>query len=417
MAAGWESTTVGWEDLVEGWGSAGVVAPPADYFPIPDAAGLRRPRRWRGPAPTYSPRAYAGQTIGPRRSVSSVDLLEMRGVSTRRATFRYELLDQALNPLGTIDVADAPPKVRNDSTRTIKRTLDGFVIDPIAAAGLETLTARIKPVAVLEDGSEWPLGIFLFADASRRLLTVGDELNGSGHDLLFMLDQGADETIRYPRGTNLSAILEDQADAVAFPRVSIDATTASATAPLAWQAGTSRLKVMEEVAQMAGFLSPYVTNDGTLRARALPLTDQPTFDYSPGTRVVADTGLLSDDLLKTPNRFVVIDGAAGDSPIVGTYDLPDASPLSIANRGFTIADVRTLQGLASPAAADAAAAAAALEAGAGYEALAFDAIPDYRHDTFDVIRYVFGDVWRATAWEVELSATALMHHEARRLYA
>jgi hypothetical protein len=363
---------------------------------------------WGGTPSTPEP-------FGPVRAVTTTQLLEMDGIAIRSCTFRYDVLDQALARLGTLDVAGAP-KVANDTSRTIKRTLDGLTVDPIAAAELDAISARLRPTVILEDGSEWPLGVFLFVDATRQALTVGREFSGSLHDQLFMADQPTDQTVSYRRGKNLGDILQEQAEQAGFPVISVDATNRVTSKPVAWPAGTHRLKIMEEVATMAAMHSPYCTNDGVFRCQKISAGSDVVLRYEDGGRIVADSAAESDDLLDAPNRFIVIDDSATDEPIVGTYDVPRSSPVSIARRGFPVAQVRTLQGLDGPDAANEAAAADATSAGLGFEIVSFDAIPDYRHDTYDEITYL-GETWAETSWELECSPTAVMHHEARKVYA
>lgn len=393
------------------------------YTPIPDRAGLRRGARWLGSAGAYQATAYdqgRPSSYGPRRTSTSIDLMEMTGVPMRASVFRFEVLDEALTVLGTLDVdRDNPPTVKNDTTRTIFRTLDDLTVDPVTAADLDTIEARIRPVATLEDGTDWPLGVFLFVDASRPVRTVGRELSGSLHDLLFEADQGVDETVAYPRGTNLATILEDQAAQVGYPLVAIDATNRVLSKPIAWPAGTKRLAILTEVATMAGMLAPYMANDGTFTCRKAPSSvdfSDPDLRYKDGGRIIANSATESDDLLDSPNRWIVIDDSSTDAPVVGVYDLPSSSPVSIARRGFPVADVQTLQGLDGPDAANEAAMARAINAGLGFEVVTFDAIPDYRHDTHDDIEYL-GEVYRETSWSLPCSPLAVMTHEARKVYS
>lgn len=351
---------------------------------------------------------------GPRRAATTIQLLEMDGIAIRSASFRFDVLDQALNRVGTLDVSSIP-KVANDTTRTIKRTLDSLDVDPQAARHVDPIADRLRPVVTLEDGTEWPLGVFLFVDATRQALTVGRQLSGSLHDQTFMADQPTDRTVSYGRRKNLGDLLTEQAEAAGFPAISVDSTNRVTGKPIAWPAGTHRLKILEEVATMAGMFSPYCTNSGVFRCRKVTAPEV-VLRYELGGRIVADSAAESDDLLDAPNRYIVIDDSASDAPIVGTYDVPRSSPVSIARRGFPVATVRTLQGLDSGEAADEAARADATNASLGFEVVEFDAVPDYRHDTFDDITYL-GETWSETGWELECSPTAVMHHTARKVYS
>lgn len=357
--------------------------------------------------------------FGPVRRSDTVALLEVDGIPSRAGYYRYDVLDQDLTRIGELDVSrDKPPKVRNDTTRAIKRTLSGLDVDPITAAELDTIGARIRPYAVLEDASTWPLGVFLFVDSSRPRARAGLSLSGSLHDQGFILDQPNGFTVSYKRGTNIAAALETLADRYGIHRVSIDGTSRTIEAPIAWPAGaTTGRKVADELCEMAGFFSPYFDSAGFLTCRAVPApgAEVAHLRYGDGGRIVADTALESDDLLTAPNRFIAIDDSATGSPIVGVYDLPSSSPISIAQRGFPVSETRSMQGLTDQPAADAAARAMAAESEFSFRLIDFDAIPDYRHDTFDAVLYR-GALCRETAWELELDPTAVMTHELRETY-
>jgi len=359
--------------------------------------------------------------FGPRRRVNTTALMEMDGISSRSGFWRYDVLDQNLALLGDVDVnRDNPPKISNDSSRKIKRTLSGLEVDPVAAETLDTIGARIRPTFVLEDGTTWPQGVFLFVDAARNRNRAGLELDGSLHDQLFILDQPTDKTVSFGRGRNLSACLESVVNRYGIRRASIESTSRNVGTPIAWAAGeTTGLSIMEELCTMAGFYSPYFDNQGKLVIRAAPSPRNAIPDYSydigPRGRIVADTPVESDDLLDAPNVFIVIDDSATKTPIVGRYELPASSPISIANRGYAVSETKSMQGLHDQAAAENAARAMAAESAAGFNAYQFDAIPDYRHDTFDVLTYT-GIVCREIKWDLDCDPTGLMSHEVREFY-
>lgn len=361
--------------------------------------------------------------FGPKRRHNTTALLEMDRVATRAGYYRYEILDQDLAILGTLDVTrNKPPKIRNDTTRKIKRTLSGLEIDPVTASDLNPIGTLIRPVAILEDGSEYRRGAFMFVDASRSRMRSGLELDGSLHDQLFILDQKTDKTISIPSGRNISAAIEAMARRFGLRRVNIESTSRVIGTPIAWPAGDSTgLDIVSELCAMAGFYSPFFDNDGVFTVISAPAPHYavPTLFYEDGSdgrgRIIADSAVESDDLLDAPNRFIAIDDSATKTPIVGKYDLPDSSPISIAQRGFPVVEIKSMQGLSDQAAAEKAAQTMAAESNAGYVVFQFDAVPDYRHDTFDVVQYR-NRVCRQVSWEETCDPTEPMSHELREFY-
>jgi hypothetical protein len=140
------------------------------------------------------------------------------------------------------------------------------------------------------------------------------------------------------------------------------------------------------------------------------------YTYEAGGRIHKDSIVETDDLLSTPNRYVVIDTNGATSPIIGTYDLPASAPNSIANRGFAVTKVIELQGLTDSAAAATAAQAAANNDDAAFKQVEFRSTHDPRHDAFNIVQ-LLGNQYREVAWRIVLSSGGAMGHKLRRVYS
>lgn len=358
--------------------------------------------------------------------LSAAHLLALDNTSRRQETVRFDLLDATNAKIGTLDIArEQPPSITNDVNRRIIRTLDNIEISASDLSQINTVTERVRPWWILGDGGtgyEFSLGIFLWGDASRTPRSYGTGQHGSLVDQCLILDQPLPQSVSYPAGTNIATALTEQAGLGGIISLSIDATTRTVSAPATWAAGRdTRLKVMQDLCAMAGFLQPYFDNNGVLICRAAPnlATAIPDFSYGRGTgttgRVIDATVVASNDLLTAPNRYEVIDTSATTSPLVGLFDVPASAPHSFANRGFYVVSVIELQGLADQASADAAAAAAYAQDSSTFSWLAFHATPDPRHDTFNVI--AFDSVnYREQSWRLPLSAGADHEHDCRGIY-
>ena len=338
----------------------------------------------------------------------------------RQATFAFDLLDPSGNVIGELHpVVDSAPSIENNINRTIKRTMDGLVLNPAEAAAVNTLTDRVRPRMVLTVGSplDWPLGVFLFGGADTGVHSWGRDLSASMVDLTFILDQRVPATIAYDQGTSIAAALAAQFVAAGISNYLIDGVTTLFGAPVVWPAGTSRYAIMAEMAGMAGCFSPYFDNRGVGRVKQVAdLTTAPIdVTYDLGGRIFADTIVETDDLLTAPNRYIVIDSSASANPIVGVYDVPASAPFSAANRGFVVAKVIDVQGLQDQASANARAYAAYAEDSATFRWVSFGGAPDPRHDTFQVIDFL-GDRYREQRWTMTLVDGAPMAHDLRRVY-
>lgn len=366
-----------------------------------------------GPTPPVDP---------PVEPPTDDELLDLT-FGVRSSTFQYVLLDAANQQVGyiDIDVTGGPPVIGNDIGRTIHRTMNNLVLPPSTQAEINPLVHRIMPQMVLSNGSFFPLGVFLFADLSGKVHSRGDFGHGTMGDQGIILDQPSDASIGFQPGT----LLADAIGAV-FTRAgltiwSIDPDiTGVIGAPVAWPAGTHWSVAAGDLCDLAGAYHPYFDNRGIITVR--PVDDLPTatpdLEYwtDRRSRIYDDSTTISSDVLDAPNRYIVIDGAASQSPIVAKYDIPDNAPHSRKNRGFYVPKVIRADGLESVAAAQAQARAAyASTGGAAFEHVQFSTPPDPRHDTFDVIAYN-GVNYLEQSWSMPLSDGGDMTHHLRRSY-
>lgn len=348
------------------------------------------------------------------------ELLDLDGVSQRASEIRFDILDSRLAPIGTVKPdLDPVARVTNNSNAAIKRTLQGMRLNAAEQADVNPLTDRIRPVWVLENGSQYPLGVFLFASMDRARSEWGLDADVSAVDQCLILDQPLERGVGYPGGTPIRDAIVTQFQAVGIHSYNVDPSiTSRIGAPIHWPAGnTSRMKVLNDLAAMAGAYSAYFDNDGVGVVRRVPdlSTVVPTLVYEAGGRILHGSPVESDDLLEAPNRYIVVDSGDPNAAIVGYYDVPAAAPNSFANRGFVIARVISEQGIESNAEAITRGRAAAAQDAGTFEWVQFSSPPDPRHDTFDAVGYL-GGVYREQQWTLPLLEGSEMTHDLRRVY-
>lgn len=382
------------------------------------AANVGGVGRWDNLSVTYS----VG-TAGTGNPYTSDDILGGR-VRARKESYLFDLLDINGAFLSTVSPGrDAPATIDNDTTRTNLRTLTGLSIDARRQAALNTLVARIRPRMVLQNGQSYNLGVFLFGDASRPRRSWGLELGATLVDQTFVLSQQVGRVVSYPVGTNRVAAALALAQEVISGPVSVMASASTTVSPKAYQPTQTRQEIINDLLASAAYLPVYFDNNGTMIMRPIPAIPAtiPDFGYERGLMVgsspiIKDSMLESDDLLTAPNRWVVVDTSATDTPIVGSYDLPASAPNSIVERGFAVTETIQSQGIGSVAAANAAAFAASVAAGNGFALAEFASLHDPRHDTFNVVRYL-GNQHLELGWSIDLRSGAPMKHRLRRAYS
>jgi hypothetical protein len=365
--------------------------------------------------------------------VSTIDqLLALDGIGQRAASFRFELLDKTNSFLGTLDIdSSSPPSVENNINRTIKRQLNNLKLPPKTTAEVNTLTERVRPVMVFQDGSSFSLGIFLFADASRsvKLYASGQEMSAAEFphgnytdatlvDQLMPLDQGTDGVTFYKPGTKVMDALNEQLEVSGVLEYTVDASDAKLADWMVWEAGGRRLEIINDLCALGSYYSLYFDNDGVGRIITVPNleTTDPDFVYDVNTTVYVDTIVESDDLLDAPNRYVVINSSFQDFPVWGVWDIPSNAPNSIQNRGFAVTRVDDVQGVESQQQAEAMAKSIGQADYSTYRWANFSAAPNPLHDTFNIVEWR-GDKYREQGWSLELQEGAPMKHELRRVFA
>lgn len=357
------------------------------------------------------------------------DLLTLDGWGQRAESFAFDLLDKQNSFLGELSVdADSPPSITNNINRSVKRAMNGLVLPPSVTADINTLTNRVKPHMVMQDGTRYPLGVFLFADASRRLQMsgsvdlsfVGDAYTteGSMLDLLATIDQGSRGVNFYGPGHSIFDALVQQLDAAGVIEYEIDATDAQIGDWVVWKPNTNRLKVINELCAMAGFYSLYFDNDGVAQARTVPSMSavEPTLTYDAGRNVIAGSIVETDDQLDSPNTYLVVNSGFTEAAIWGEWQVPSDAPHSYANRGFYVVKEYDVQGVESNAQARQTAKARGQADYATYRWVNFRSAIDPRHDTFDIVGWK-GEKYREQGWTIPLRAGAEMSHELRRVWS
>lgn len=348
-------------------------------------------------------------------------VLDLTG-GQRQSGFAYRLLDKALEFVADLVPLNdgSTPSISNDTDRTVKRQLSGLTLDPRQLGDINPLEQRLAVSMVTDDG-EYPLGVFLFSSYDRKRSTRGEFPSPTLSDQCVILDQPSDTTLSIAPGTLVTDAIRARVAAFGVPFIiEMEGSTArTGSAPMSWPGGTSRLTIINELAAVAGFYSAHFDNLGRLVFKRPTTVIEPVdadlvYDLDGTSRVIAESIVVSDSLIDAPNRYVVRDTSATDSPIFGSYDVPAAAPHSAANRGYVVAVNLDRQGIGTKAQADAAARAAALS-GTVYEWLGFASAPDPRHDTFQTVAFD-GIVYRETGWSMTLRDGEPMTHDLRRTY-
>lgn len=334
------------------------------------------------------------------------------GIGQRSCTFRFQLINGVTGQhLGDITPIRAA-SLTHDTTRTIKRQMS-LPLGVEDTAAINTLTDRVLLYMVMADGTEYPLGRYMFTDAARVFTTAGRLGAMALNDEMFLVDQEITAGINgvgRAISTLIGLVLADLLITFALePSEFISAE--------AWGLGTTRGQILEAISVSGDYFSPWFDNSGVLRfIRTFdPAQQVADFDYDSGFKVYRDQILETDDLLVAPNRFTVISNAAEDpdNPVFATGDVPVNAPHSIPNRGFVIANTQSLQ-LSTESQAQAVIQ-GLINRQTVFERVSLSTPPDPRHDSYNVIKWQ-GALWLELAWSMSLVEGGAMNHLLRKGY-
>ena len=342
-------------------------------------------------------------------------------VGQRQATFRFDLSDgvtgQKLGQLTPLREAN----LSHDTQRTIKRSLS-LSLGVVDTAAINPITDRVSVFMVFPSGAEYPLGRYMFTDASRQVFTSGI---ASAHtagglatvtmgDEMFLVDQQITKgitSVNNSISSTIQTVLEDVG-------VDFEMEASPFLGAESWAIGTNRGSILEALALTGDYFSPWFGNDYKLHfIRSFdPSSRVPDFDLDDGNNVLRDSIVETDDLITAPNRFVVISNASNnpDLEIVATADVPPNAPHSIPNRGFIVPSVISLQVTDSTQAQAVATGLANRQT--VFERVTLTTAPDPRYDSYDVVRWQEQN-WLELAWSMQLVEGGTMTHLLRKSYA
>lgn len=358
-----------------------------------------------------------------RYAPTTDQILDLDGVRRRIDSFRFELCDQGYRPIGELhpDTTDSAPSIDNDTSNNTSRRLRGLKLLPDEAADVNVIKDRLRVYMRLQNGVEYRLGTFLWADANEPVRSWGKEQHSELVDHSFILDQKTTRAYGWNRGGVIALIMFFIIFRAGFELEDVavigEEASRSLTEPMSWQPGSSWLQMLNDLGKLVGFASPWFDRDGRLHFDNTPDPSlaRPTVPaYGPGTRVIADSIVSSNDLLSAPNQFAVFDSGTNRLK-VGRHEIPASAAHSFANRGYRMAVVESVQGLETQAQANKAAKDLARSKSVAYEWLSFNSTADPRHDTYDIVD-AFDKRWLETSWSLELRSGGAMKHTLRRTH-
>lgn len=306
-----------------------------------------------------------------------------------------------------------------DATYSWFRVDDMLLEATTAWKGLEDwLDLRLRIWHQVAGAEPWPLGTFIITGFPEQITSTGRSWRLALTDKLIRLDQdGTAESVSLPAGTVVTTAVRDQIAAAGETAVAITDSTRTLASGQVWEAGTSRLRIINDL--LAGINYWSLRTDRFGRYVAAPYS-RPQ-DRDPIRDLTADAIVLAEwereqDIASIPNRVVLRTSGSGDTPgLVAVAENTDPdSRFSIPSRGVIVAPDRdtaveadsqaTLDALAARRLAD-------LSAPAGMRTIQHAGVP---LDVNDVVLHK-GTRGAVTEWTQRLATGELMNTTLREI--
>ena len=290
--------------------------------------------------------------IIPVRNITTQDVL----YGDRTTAYRWEVLAHSNGVdqlVGTLDGV-AEGKLTWTQNAQVKGGGNISVLDLAAAepgklriGDLALAMARLRPVCVIQGLPEIPLGVFLVSYAEESWEATGRTWALELLDRCTVPQQDAFEvSYAVPAGTlilqEVKAILATCNEYIAIDESSTTATSSG----MVWEAGTSKLKIINDLLDVAGYNALWMDGYGNFQTtpRVLPANRSITYELLGVPRELRDgprsiyrpDWTRERDSFNVPNKVIAVEAANGDDATaqVGVWTNEDiASPYSYQARG------------------------------------------------------------------------------------
>lgn len=191
----------------------------------------------------------------------------------------------------------------------------------------------------------WNLGVFLFSEAGLKREPSHETQTVQLISKLAVLDDDAlPHALTVPIGAKIITTVEAIINSTGETHVVYDESDAEAREPIQFEAGTSKLTVVNQLLDAAGYWAVHVDGDGNYRLTAYrPPAQRPVeFEFRAGDAAIhSGEWSRTEDLTGVPNRVICRTAGTGDThALVGlAFNLDLDSPLSYQRRGRWITRV------------------------------------------------------------------------------
>lgn len=256
----------------------------------------------------------------------------------RKPRWRFRLLDRADQELGLLD------GVKGGSVDTVALSRLGgsgsLTIDE-RGQDIDWMSHRVQ--CVYDPGipgvEAWPLATMMFTSPRMAKTPTHVTFEVTLLSKMAVIDEDTTEAVfSLDAGTPIIPAVVSLIQSAGETRISATPSDATLSNPLVWEAGESKLTIINDLLDAAGYWSLWCDGSGQFRVEPyrLPSERPVSFDFTAGPKAIHRASWVREqDLASVPNRFLVIgQGSDEEPPLVGiaTNEDPE-SPFSYQSRG------------------------------------------------------------------------------------
>lgn len=260
----------------------------------------------------------------------------------RTESWTVDVLDRADAPLGTLTGVTGGG-VEHNANRVIHGG-GRLEVDDLGQVA-DWLDLRVRVWWHVEGADPWPLGTFLCSAPGEDHDVAGRSWSVELLDKLSILDgDGVPATYTVPAGAVVTDAVADVITETGETSLAVTASTETLNTPMVWEAGTSRLRICNDLLAAINYFA--LRTDLFGRYLAAPYVapgDRVTVRDLTADAIVAYDWTRDQDLAKVPNRVVLVgQGSPDTEALVGVAENTDpASRLSIPTRGRVVTATET----------------------------------------------------------------------------
>lgn len=256
--------------------------------------------------------------------------------SNRVERFRCELLSKTEQSLGFLDGVESGSVAWNANATL---PAGGHVLLQDLGQAINVSNNRIRLWWVVDGYGEWPLGVYVLAAPARQYVAGGSSRDITLIDKLTVIkDDCLTSTLQFAVGANIVNSVISVIQSTGETKITSTASAATLSTAMAWEPGTSKLTVINDLLNAAGYWGLWTDRYGQFRIEPyVKPADRPiAYTFEEGaTSIHLPTWTYELPLWDATNKVVLVSQAnsSGVVMVATATDTNHDSPTSTVSMG------------------------------------------------------------------------------------